>query len=327
MITLIHPKHGTLTFAPGDSLSEVYDYLNSGYKLVNPLAPGYTVFYISVDRGSYWVRPGQAKDREPRLRINSATRFADEHVTLSVPMAWVRPPEKTGVARANLVLATTGFGFDYFYPCRETVGPALERCIKSLREKLLLGNTCLLLPQRGSVIVSFTSRGKNNFYVEPCEYRGSVPDYVSSCALYVPESFTTTQQTEELPMDLVSLVMAEELFAITVEFSKGGQRYTYKSQTEIEVGKQVVVDSPTNGMVVVTVVACAKGLDTNITKFPSYKWVVTVVDTTEYNRLRSLEHTMVEKAKAKQRLDAAKKQLEELGVTPEELIAMVKGND
>lgn len=327
MLTLIHSKHGTLTFAPCDSLSEVYNYLNSGYKLVGTPAPGYTVYYISVDRGNFWIRPGQAKDREPRLRINSATRFADERVTLSVPMAWVRPPEKPGVARASLKLVTTGFGDDYFYPCRETVGPALQRCIKSLREKLLMGNACLQLPERGPVIVSFTNKGKNNFYVEPCEYRGSVPDYVSSCALYVPESFTTTQQTEELPMDLVSLVMAEELYAITVEFSKGGQRYTYKSQTEIEVGMQVVVDSPTNGLVVVTVVQCDKGLDTNITKFPSYKWVVTTVDTTEYNRLRSLEHAMIQKAKAKKRLDEAKKQLEDLGFTTEELIAMVKGND
>jgi hypothetical protein len=325
MITLVHPKHGTISFAPGDSLTAVYDYLNRGYKLVNPPAPGYTVFYISVDRGSFWVRPGQAKDREPRLRINSATRFTDERVTLSVPMAWVKSPE-TGVARASLVLATTGFGFDYFYPCRETVGPALQRCIKSLREKLLLGNTCLQLPKRSSVIVSFTNRGKNNFYVEPCEYRGSVPDCVSSCALYIPESFTTTQ-TEETEMDIVSLVMAEQLYAIAVEFSKGGQRYTYKSQTEIPVGAKVVVDSPTTGLVVVTVVDCKQGLDTATSQFSAYKWIVDQVNVAEYNRLLAVEHDMVQKAKAKKRLDEAKKQLEELGFTTEELIAMVKGND
>ena len=326
MITLIHPKHGTLTFEPRDSLSEVYSYLNSGYKLAGMPAPGYTVYYISVDRGNFWIRPGQARDREPRLRVNSATRFADERVTLSVPMAWVRRPEKTGVARANLKLVTTGFGDDYFYPCRETVGPALQRCIKSLREKLLMGNTCLQLPERGAVIVSFTNKGKNNFYVEPCEYRGSVPDYVSSCALYVPESFTT-QQTEELPMDLVSLVMADELFAVTVTFQSGGQHYTYKSQTEIEVGAKVVVDSPTNGFVVVTVVACSKGLDTSTDKFATYKWVVSIVDVAEYNRLREVEASMIQKAKAKKRLDEAKKQLEDLGFTTEELIAMVKGNE
>jgi hypothetical protein len=326
MIILVHPKHGTLTFAPRDSLSEVYFYLKGGYKLEGIPAPGYTVYYISVDRGNFWIRPGQAKDREPRLRTNSATRFADERVTLSVPMSWVKPPQKLGDKRVSLKLVTTGFGADYFYPCRETVGPALQRCLKSLREKLLIGNACIELPERGPVIISFTNCGKNNFYVEPCEYRGSVPDYASSCALYVPESFTTNQQTEETTMDLVSLVMAEELYAVEVEFSKGGQRYTYKSQTEIEVGSRAVVDSPTNGLVVVTVTGCSKGLDTNTTKFATYKWIVAVIDLAEYNRLRDLEQSMIEKSKAKKRLEEARKQLEELGFSTEDLIAMVKGS-
>lgn len=236
----------------------------------------------------------------------------------------------------QLVLKASGFDPEYF---------DVDTKLEHLKYKLSIGNTCLVLPKTISltdcagVYVSVrwfadkNSRVTEEFWVRKGFSSERMPYiYRNNYTLWVPLAFITiaadccTDQEEETTMDLVSLVMAEDLYAVEVEFSKGGQRYTYKSQTEIAAGSKVVVDSPTSGFVVVTVVSCSKGLDTAIDKFPAYKWVVDVVDVEEYDRLRNVEKSMVEKAKAKQRLDAARKQLEELGFTQDELIAMVKGN-
>lgn len=237
----------------------------------------------------------------------------------------------------ELKLQASGFEPEYFSP---------KTPIEHLRYKLHIGNTCLVLPETfdltdcKGVYVSVelfnvpinkgVSKVTKRFWVRKGNSSERMPYiYRNNNSLWVPLDFITTEvinHEEETTMDLVSLVMAEELYAVEVEFSKGGQRYTYKSQTEIAAGTKVVVDSPTNGFVVVTVVGCSKGLDTAVNKFPAYKWIVDVVDVEEYDRLRNVEKSMVEKAKAKKRLDEAKKQLEELGFTQDELIAMVKGN-
>lgn len=210
--------------------------------------------------------------------------------------------------------------------------------INQLLYELSLGNTCLVLPEHADLDDAkgvYIHQRASQFELVTGNSSMRMPHvYENNRSLWVPKDFIVTaasrctiQQTEKLPMDLVSLVMADQLFAVTVVFQSGGQRYTYKSQNEIAVGAKVVVDSPSNGFVVVTVVACSKGLDTTTDKFASYKWVVDVVDVAEYERLKTVEADMVQKAKAKKRLDEAKKQLEDLGFTTEELIAMVKGND
>lgn len=117
--------------------------------------------------------------------------------------------------------------------------------------------------------------------------------------------------------DLSAILFGEDLYAVAVVFKGSNQRYTYKSTTEYKPGSSVVVDTPSNGLQVVTVVDCQRGLSLD-TNFQHYKWVVCEVDISNYNRLKEHERQFIEKAKlAKKKRDAIAK-LAELGVTPEE---------
>lgn len=134
------------------------------------------------------------------------------------------------------------------------------------------------------------------------------------------------QYEEETKMqDLTALLFGDELYAVTVTFQDNStRRYTYKSLKEVEVGTKVVVDTPSNGFQVVTVVACKKGLDKQA-QFEQYKWLVGVVDETEYRRLNDAEKDFIRKAKEEQAKREAILKLQALGVTADEYRAAVLG--
>lgn len=134
------------------------------------------------------------------------------------------------------------------------------------------------------------------------------------------------QYEEETKMqDLTALLFGDELYAVTVTFQGNEtRRYTYKSLKEIHVGAKVVVDTPSNGFQVVTVVTCKKGLDKQA-QFEQYKWLVGVVDETEYRRLNDAEKDFIRKAKEEQAKREAILKLQALGVTAEEYRAAVLG--
>jgi hypothetical protein len=328
MITLVHPCYGMKFVQPTEQLSNVHNDLMNGYMLVRDTTQA---VYISVDQGVFWIRQSNASDELPKIRVSPGARHRANRATLSVPRKWITVSTRIDIGGtvqlSKLKLQASGFDPEYYSSKVE---------LEHVLYQLSLGNTCLALPTTVNLVGYkgvYIYRHETHFKIRGGNSSERMPHiYANNGSLWVPKDFITTAaecctSTEETTMDLVSLVMAEELYAVTVEFSKGGTPYTYKSQAEIAVGARVVVDSPTNGLVVVTVTGCSKGLDTSTTKFASYKWVVAVVDLTEYNRLRDLESSMIEKSKAKKRLDEARKQLEELGFTTEELIAMVKGND
>ncbi len=302
-----------LRYTPLVNLRAIQELLQfKGYKLLCQGISG-KVVYLSVVDGKFWIRSGNASDVEPTVRTDHRTN----RITLSVPKKWLQL-DKAKPSTKTKVLKLQASGFE---PTFHTVGTTA----KELQYQLNLGNTCLILHDFDLTTV----RGIYvHFKVDCFEIKtgGSselTPHvYHNNGSLWVPKDFITNEETT---MDLVSVVMAAELYAVEVEFAKGGARYTYKSASAHNVGDKVVVDSPANGLVVVTVTGCSKGLDTNTDKFPAYKWVVSAIDLSEYNRLRDMERNMLEKAKAKKRLEQARAQLEELGVTPEELIAMVKG--
>lgn len=132
-------------------------------------------------------------------------------------------------------------------------------------------------------------------------------------------------QKETKMQDLTVLLFGDELYAVTVTFQGNEtRRYTYKSLKEVEVGTKVVVDTPSNGFQVVTVVACKKGLDKQA-QFEQYKWLVGVVDETEYRRLNDAEKDFIRKAKEEQAKREAILKLQALGVTAEEYRAAVLG--
>lgn len=146
-------------------------------------------------------------------------------------------------------------------------------------------------------------------------------------AIYIPhQQYTTNTQLEETKMqDLSAILFGEELYAVSVNFKGSTKAYTYKSTKEYNQGDKVIVDSPSEGLVVVTVTNCRRGLSTDITGFDSYKWLVGAVNMTEYNRLVEAERDFVRKAKQEaQRRDAIKK-LADLGVSPDDYRKAILG--
>lgn len=146
-------------------------------------------------------------------------------------------------------------------------------------------------------------------------------------AIHIPhQQYTTNTQLEENTMqDLSAILFGEELFAVSVNFKGSTKAYTYKSTKEYNQGDKVIVDSPQDGLVVVTVTGCRRGLSTDVAGFDSYKWLVGSVDMAEYNRLVEAERDFVRKAKQEaQRRDAIKK-LADLGVSAEEYRKAILG--
>lgn len=130
---------------------------------------------------------------------------------------------------------------------------------------------------------------------------------------------------ENTMQDLSAILFGEELFAVSVNFKGSTKAYTYKSTKEYNQGDKVIVDSPQDGLVVVTVTSCRRGLSTDVAGFDSYKWLVGSVDMAEYNRLVEAECDFVRKAKQEaQRRDAIKK-LADLGVSAEEYRKAILG--
>lgn len=85
------------------------------------------------------------------------------------------------------------------------------------------------------------------------------------------------------------------------------KRYTYKARLadNVQVGNRVVVDSPSNGLTVVTVVAVHSTPKIDLDVSWTYKWIVQKIDTAAYEEtLRKEEHfaeVMLEVERARQR--------------------------
>lgn len=164
-------------------------------------------------------------------------------------------------------------------------------------------------PGFGSIAVNSLMTAYKSIHTAPAAYYSSVG------VLQVPLTDVIFEDKEM--EDLSAILFGEDLYSVAVVFRGNNQRYTYKSTTEYEPGSSVVVDTPSNGLQVVTVVDCKRGLSLD-TNFQHYKWVVCKVDMSNYNRLKEHEQQFIEKAKlAKKKRDAIAK-LAELGVTPEE---------
>ena len=162
-------------------------------------------------------------------------------------------------------------------------------------------------PGFGSITVNSLMAVSKSIRTAPAVY------YASVGLLHVPLTDVIFEDNEM--EDLSAILFGEDLYAVV--FKGSSQRYTYKSTVEYKPGASVVVDTPSNGLQVVTVVDCKRGLSLD-TNFQHYKWVVCEVDMSSYNRLKEHEQQFIEKAKlAKKKRDAIAK-LAELGVTPEE---------
>lgn len=135
-------------------------------------------------------------------------------------------------------------------------------------------------------------------------------------------NFKSTLTTEEeIPMNIFDLVAANELFEVKVVFKGSAQQYSYKSDVAYEPGTKVVVDSPSSGFVVVTVVSSEKGLSGG--NFPKYKWIVGAIDMSRYDELMANEANAIAKLAAFQRAAKAKAELEALGLSAADVLSML----
>lgn len=168
-------------------------------------------------------------------------------------------------------------------------------------------------------------RRSDKFLIDELYHTVDRPGW-NGLAIHIPHQQYTTNQLEENTMqDLSAILFGEELFAVAVNFKGSTKAYTYKSTKEYNQGDKVIVDSPQDGLVVVTVTSCRRGLSTDVAGFDSYKWLVGSVDMAEYNRLVEAERDFVRKAKQEaQRRDAIKK-LADLGVSAEEYRKAILG--
>lgn len=126
--------------------------------------------------------------------------------------------------------------------------------------------------------------------------------------------------------DLSAIMFGEDLFETKVKFKNSDRQYSYKSTVQYQAGDRVVVDSPTDGLVVVTVVSSTRGLDVAAAGFAQYKWIVSLVDVAEYERLKGIEIDFLAKAKREAQKRKAIAQLAELGVSADEYRSALFGS-
>lgn len=87
-----------------------------------------------------------------------------------------------------------------------------------------------------------------------------------------------------------------------------GKTYTYKTDLELEVGDEVIVDAPSTGLTVVVVTRLDSIADINENASYAYKWVVGKVDLEAHNsRLEKEEELAEEFAKVQQKVSRMRK--------------------
>jgi hypothetical protein len=129
-------------------------------------------------------------------------------------------------------------------------------------------------------------------------------------------------------MNEVNALLAEvEGFKfVVVTFPNSDKQYTYKTTFDVEVDDRVIVDSPFNGLVVVTVIDVKSIFEVDHDVSFRFKWIVQKVDTKAYEKAEELESTLlqaVNKAKVKQRVKELNERLAE--TIGEDEVKAIKG--
>lgn len=85
------------------------------------------------------------------------------------------------------------------------------------------------------------------------------------------------------------LFAAEKINIVEVFFSNNNkQTYSYMSTDTFETGDFAVVDSPRDGLVVVTIANCTSALEHDLDFTFKLKWIVSKVDLTAYEERKEL---------------------------------------
>ena len=131
--------------------------------------------------------------------------------------------------------------------------------------------------------------------------------------------------------DSVIISLLQNSRTAQVQFKGNSKKYTYKVPEGVELaeGDQVVVQSPIDGLVVVTVVSVSDEAGIDLDATFKYKWIVSKVDTAGYDALLAKEAAMEQDLKKLRRKAAIKKQIaalmseaEDIDDLPESLSAL-----
>lgn len=123
--------------------------------------------------------------------------------------------------------------------------------------------------------------------------------------------------TKQIGAEVYALA-AKDFVTVRIVFSDFGKEYTYKAKAALNlaVGDKCVVDSPVNGLTVVTVT----GVDDSPEVFNgyTYKWVVDKVSTTAHELQQSLEEDIGKQVEAAAKADRRANAVQQLLATAPE---------
>ena len=121
--------------------------------------------------------------------------------------------------------------------------------------------------------------------------------------------------------DSVIISLLQNSRTAQVQFKGNSKKYTYKVPEGMELaeGDQVVVQSPIDGLVVVSVVSVSDDAGIDLDANFKYKWIVSKVDTAGYDDLLAKEAAIEQDLKKLRRKAAIKKQIAALMIEAENL--------
>lgn len=276
--------------------------LHSGNKFSTHITPGTGV--IVYENGSVITAHYNAK--RPYWLSN-----ARQHA-LFVPASMLRRVNDAPIAKGVTIWAINGDGSQTLLTSMGALASAVAYNFKLIIEADIDSQAL------GVIVI----RRNDKFAVEATYSTVSKPGW-NGLAIRIPHQQYTTEETKM--QDLSAILFGEELYAVSVNFKGSTKAYTYKSTKAYSEGDKVIVDSPSEGLVVVTVTSCRRGLSTEVTGFESYKWIVGAVDMAEYKRLVEAERDFVRKAKQEAQRREAIRKLADLGVAPEDYRKAILG--
>lgn len=99
---------------------------------------------------------------------------------------------------------------------------------------------------------------------------------------------------------------------VGVKFTARECTYTYKTRLALAAGDEVVVETPSNGLQVVTITRVDEEPDFDVNSVIDYKWIVCKVDRTEYDAALARDaelHKEIAKVQRRNHREAAKNAL------------------
>lgn len=110
----------------------------------------------------------------------------------------------------------------------------------------------------------------------------AVPPPWAAASSSINDRINETTQENTMKANHLLALLAQGFTTVKVRFPNDSQLYTYKAKKTVQVNDYVVVDSPRHGMKCAQVMEVDDNPKIDVTADFDYKWIVAVVDVTEY---------------------------------------------